>query len=262
METTNDYAVRFGPHVADYKAKTGRLIVKYVLWLLLPVIFLIAGAISFISPDTFGFDPDDIFLTYLFFGAGAICVIGVCVLLSHYTAQLFEHGIVLKKGSKITEWDFSEIDGVSYTVNKTSVNYIPVATTRVLEILPKQGKLISIPGLKMQNFKVFAEHLEGLYSEFVIAGLTKENIKTKTIRFGKKVILENGVFIYKNKKNFPLEDILGLNTANGVVSLEGKNAKGKKAMLLNIPANQAYNLHILSHVIYKLREKGKTTYTV
>lgn len=262
MEPTNAYETRFGAHVADYEAKAGKMIVKYFLWLIFPVILLVLGIIAFISPETLSITSDETFVTYLFLGVGAAGVIAVFVLLSHYTAQLYEHGIVLKKGHKITEWDFSTIEGVSYTVNKTSINFIPVATTRILEILPKEGKLLSIMGLKMQNFKVFAEHFEGLYSEFVIGTLTKENVKTQTIRFGKKVILENGVFIYKNKKRFPLEDIISLNTSNGIVSLEGKNAKGKKAILLNIPANQAYNLNVLYHIIYQLREKGKTTYNI
>lgn len=260
METINSYETRLGAHVCEYENKTWRLVIKYILWMILPVIFLVLGVIAIISPEMIDIDPDEGFLVYLFLGAGILSAFFVFRLLSHYTVWLFEHGVVFKRGAKHIELHFNEIEGINFTVNKTSVNFVPLATTKTLSILPRHGRQITISGLKIQNIQGFADDLEDLYTQHVVNGLTRENINEKTIRFGKRLILENGNFIYRDKKKYPLNDILGINANAGVIYFEGKNIKGRKTNLLVVPIGKSYNFNILLYVIYQLREKGMTTY--
>ncbi len=68
-----------------------------------------------------------------------------------------------------------------------------------------------------------AARLIDAYCDYVISGLTQENIKYTTIKFGEHLELSNGKIIHKlYDEEIPLDTILGIEEEDGTFILKGK----------------------------------------
>lgn len=171
--------------------------------------------------------------------------------------SIFEQGFVIRLGSKTMEFAFNEIEAMGYMEGYVEK---PEHILYIM-IIPKSEKPIMLNENLTSNFIEAASFLYKTYHEkHLLKDITKENIKDIRIRFGVKIVLEEGKF-KDGKEEIPFKEIKEIKNAIsrskngdyiGKIELKGDDEKGDRQTLLSIDVSEAINLKALEYIVYDL----------
>jgi len=190
-------------------------------------------------------------LAILLLAAMPFYALMVCFVAKGYHGTIYEHGLVLRYGSKRIERTFQGLRSVD-------------ATKHTLTIF-ERGKRTGIVLLSafVPNLRQFAEELISVYTRSLTTDLTPETLYETTIQFGNRLKLENGNFIYKKGKTIvPLDDVYEIEIqAESTSSLIAADTpfvtlRGFRGNdLLVVATMHVSNLEILHHIAYMMEQR-------
>lgn len=240
--------INFGEKILKCESKNIKVILKKILFLIPTFIYALAGFMALNNVDEFDLSDTKIII---YIGAGIMLLYTIFIIfgVKDFEAKVYEKGLFLKKGKKITELSFDEIKGISYYCVVTIYVFIPV-TQRKFTIEKKEGKELVISGVTIPNFKEFCNVVNEAYTKHIIKDLNKENIENANIYFGKSLQLDNGKFIFKKGKTVvPLKDITDFKISDEWVKFKGLNKKRKEVDLIKIGISACANISALSYIM-------------
>jgi len=259
----------YGNVLFQSRPNANRTIFWGIIILLPAAAFMVLSVIGFLSPDTIFIDPEDAVeraMPFIFLGLSLVWFIcGGIYVKNQFSADVFENGIVIKRGSTLFSWSYSEIRGTAYLVNRPSIVGIPIPlpflTTRKLNIYYAGNDIevsLDIGKLRLVDHRTFVDIVQELFFKQRTAGVTRENINELDMYFGGNFHLTNGNLVISqglantiSNQVVPFEDItkidLGFTRSN--VDIIGFNDKGKEVRLFTTEAENMYNLDILAHMV-------------
>ena len=251
-----NYETKYGKQLLNCATTTGQILMKKLLYLIPALVFAVIGIIVLKNPDLLGSDDSITTVLALFFGAGALFILLALFFVKKSTAVLYEGGVVLTRGAKITEFDFASLKGIidSTTIVK-AYGAIPFSKTRVVTLVAQNGTKIGLVKALTPNFEQFADELGTTIVKRLLKGVTRENLNQLDISFGDSLELSRGQFIHDGKKgkvSIPLGNVCGFELQNEGYWLHLKgtcDTNGKSEILASIRADKALNLESLHRII-------------
>jgi len=259
----------YGEVMFQSRPNTGRTLFWGIIILLPAVVFLVLFVIGILNPDFIFTDPQDVIersMPIIFLGLGLLWLFfGGIYVKNQFSVDVFEYGIVVKRGNTLFEWDYSEIRGTAYLVKRPSILGLPIPlplfTTRKLTIYYMGQELelwLDIGQLRLVNHSTFVDTVQKLFFKHKTAGVTRENINELDMYFGSKFHLTNGNLVISqglanaiSNQVIPFENIteVDLGFTRSTVDIRGINDKGNNARLFSTEAENMHNLDILAHLV-------------
>ncbi|MDR1852020.1 MAG: hypothetical protein LBR21_05135 [Propionibacteriaceae bacterium] len=249
----------FGRHIYHSEPQKGHqvgIVVLLVFAIVFSLFLLLIGAVCLSDPESFSF--------------GVLLLVAAVFLLAlaifgftqkghrRYVIDVFEHGMVLTEeaGKKSLVYHYDDLEGIQCGEFQARPDLSRLAedlfekpqntmlVSRWISIFPRGGKRM---GLKIPRMAEAAPLLENAYTQHVLSTLTRENIRTRTIRFGRYVSLTGGRFVHSRLgKQIPLETVIGFSPEDTPHALVG--------MFDSIPLAElrdpdAMNRRLLLHIV-------------
>jgi len=257
----------YGEVLFQSRPKTGRTVFWGIIILLPAVLLFVAFIIGIISPETIFIDQEDAFeraVPFILLGISLVWFIfGGIFVKNQFSVDVFENGIVVRRGSTLFSWYYSEIRGTAYMVNRQYLFIIPIPflTTKKLNIYYAENDTeqnLDIGRLRLVNHREFSDTVQELFFKHRTAGVNLDNINELDMYFGGNFHLTNGNLTISqglantiNNQIIPFENItkIDLGFARSHVDIIGINDKGKEARLFSTEATNMYNIDILEHFV-------------
>ena len=239
------------------KFKSGAAII------IVPAIFMLAmGVAMLINPNIFGSYTFPTAWPYILMALG-IAALSVAAwgrsIGKQHNADVFEHGLVVENNKKITSFDFSELESISYLGGWMPYRGKPASfgAIRHLTIIPKSEKnnIIDIAPFKLNDFNAFADVVTIAHTYYILKDVKKENIDNLCISFGEVLKLTNGKLVYnEGEKEIPIEDIVEMfvDYPSKTLALYGEREK-----LLSVELKKLTNQTILLYLVGLLQNDKK-----
>jgi hypothetical protein len=114
---------------------------------------------------------------------------------------------------------------------------------REIVIQPKNGKAVGV-------VKTGGDELSQVYTGWLIKNIpvTKENLNSLSLSFGKKLEFNNGALVQKKRSGdirLALSDVIDFDARDGLLHYYGLNKKGKKAIIITAEIRKIMNLDLL-----------------
>ena len=255
MQTLTKSKEVFGKEIFKCKASTLRLITTKLLFCSPGLIIGTFAVIELIYPGFMnsGRSLDTRFVIAILTAVFIYCFVPI-LFFKQYEAVVYEQGLVLKYGSKVTELGFDDLKGIQF-INQTVKLYGIIRTfaSSCVNIFPKNSKKIALNGFRMPDIERFGNEFSFTYTKYAAKDLNRENIYHANISFGSELELKNGMFIFKNKKEVPFDDISSITDSQGVIWLNGLNEKGKNRALITLKVGKTLNFGLLCNIVYNLK---------
>ena len=176
-------------------------------------------------------------------------------------AYVYERGLRLKSKAGEREIHFSELLGIYDSVQRHATNAGNARNFQVEVRDEKQNSLFDYLNYSdLRDFGVVADTITDAYTDFLLKGLTKENIQQAEIRFHDKLVniefmLKDGKFKYgqvMGKKSTTQEidakDITSVKISPGIIELMHL-VKGKEKRWVGLPLEFTFNIRALYIVV-------------
>jgi hypothetical protein len=243
----------YGELIFQSRPNAARTVVR-TLFAAIPGLFLVAATIL---PHSGWFGPpaDDFeqFMPVFSGGFGVFYLLFVCVaLIRQYSSDIFESGLVLKNGRKLTPLPFSDIEGVSYDIAKFKFfGVLPLPFNyRTFTIAVKNSRTPILLGpFRFRKFRDFTAIMEDTYSKYILKDITPANLNEQKLSFGANLRLEGGKLIFKGgERVVALKNISGLEMVRGHLMIY---IPGEKSISINKTLNRS--------ILFSLVELAKST---
>ena len=198
----------------------------------------------------------------------------------HSEAVLYEDGLVYVIGDKTTIVPFEYVKGTQFAVTVFGVSgrgYDDIVI-RSAKLIKNDGTRIDMDGCAaaFRNFRQFYETLDSVFADYLLRGITSENLHQANISFGDCLELRNGKLIYgdlleEDDENstvaMPLEYITGIEYSAkrekikdsiGLLRIKGPlNDKGEAMDFATISISGMLNIQALYRVVEMAKQKHK-----
>ena len=174
----------------------------------------------------------------------------------YHEIAVHENGFEMHFGSEVVPMYYDDLEGMS--VLRTHTTYsgmIPVSRTHKMTIVPKDGKEFEFTGGRSPQIKNLAPALNDYYTAHATKSLSREQIQTAQITFGKNLELKDGHFHAKvgllrtTDEQIPLNQVRSIQDNSGKITLDGPYAMSRKGGAIDIPTEGLINEGILWHVV-------------
>jgi len=236
-----------------HAAPTAARIIRRVILFLIPAIGLsIVGVIGITSPDTLGFQADELWIPWVILGAAALYSIFMILWSKPFTATIYENGLIYhrRNANKKTEVAFKDASITDIIESQSLYGVIRFFKTRAVTVNTERFTRSNTP-----IFRDFADTLVTAHTLYMIKDLTAKNVFEKELSFGTNLILKRGDFIHNEGKRseniIPLRNVRKIEVSNSFgdesdVLFHGE--EGEKP-LLRLSVTKVLNLNVLQHVV-------------
>jgi hypothetical protein len=239
--------LRFGKLLFQDGSKPSQVTKRRFLYLIPAVFLFVIGFILLTDPALLDENPEDARIpSYVMLFSSAFYFFLIFFIVKGYYGAIYEHGFVIKHGSKTIARSFDELKEL-YSFKKSIV---------IVECTGKSNGMFSY---FVPNLQQFTEELASAHAKYWIRTLSPENLNKVEISFGTQLKLANGIFIYKKgKKTVPLNDVYYIEIIEqspGSPETELAMFKGIDGEdLLIAPTAYMINMEVFNHIAYMISE--------
>ena len=173
-------------------------------------------------------------------------------------AALYERGFVRTVGTETTEIDFRALKGMQDLTTLQSAGNIRV-TVRLLTMLRKDNTKVVLGQFDVPAYTELFNALSDVYTDYLLEGISSENLDRAAIFFGDKLELSGGQLIHRHGEGsgwtgIALDRVYGLDPArpdgNSSLRIMGVDySDGKREILAQIPFKDLFNIDALYRIV-------------
>jgi hypothetical protein len=167
---------------------------------------------------------------------------------ANMSAEIYDRGVIIKRGDRETMLTFNEIGYVWY-LGPYSGSGIPIARRFTAELL--SGKRISIDAAVYRDQYDLAEQLTTRLTAALTARILRELRAGKQVAFGRILVDQSGV-TYK-RDTLPWREIHDIRIDNGMLEINRRGKLLSRVHWAQVPAERAPNAFALLMVSKALR---------
>jgi len=266
----------YGEQLAVRETKKGALIVIRVCAVILLILLNLLGIFLVIDSEV---GTEDRTVGYALIVIAVLFFAGLLFIASRIRSEviIFEEGVIIKNNKKEHRFHFNEIAGLQ---DNSATHYIPIpvaggiaglavalvagaavtAAGAAVDENRRKNRIRSIivvpssTGLKPVGVvNTGGDELSLLYTEWLIKqkSITKENLNSLVLSFGKDFELDKGTFIHKKRRGSiksTFADFINFKIDTGLLWFNGTDEKGK-VKLNGIEINKILNIDLLFYIL-------------
>ena len=188
--------------------------------------------------------------------AGAVALlmaIGTLVLVltrSRNVVVVYEEGFAVGKGSRMTPCRWDEVSAMTAAVTRTSVNFIPVGTTRKYTLDLTSGGQIVLGDSSAGRVEKLADHIQGQVMPRLFDQYAEAYNRGEQLQFG-PVAISQTFGIQHGKKQMTWEEVESVGAHDGQLALKKRGGGmfgGMNIAISTVPNFEVLYL-IISHVL-------------